>query len=111
MELEFKITDERMLDLTMDAICAYENWANGIDGDMRATRELVSTFMVDAEGQYLDEEIALRIVGRIKQRDFVDKIFKPFFDAFRDHLVPKASGDSSSSPSTTTEALPGGSES
>jgi len=108
VELNIHITDERKMELTMDAICALEDWVNGIDGDMRATRELVSTFMTDEGGEYLDTQSALRIIGRVKQKDFVEQVFKPFFAAFKENLVPKENGKPSSSPSTTVEAdLPG----
>lgn len=108
MELNIHITDERKMELTMDAICALEDWVNGIDGDMRATRELVATFMTDNEGKYLDTRAALLIIGRVKQKDFVEQVFTPFFAAFKENLVPKANGKPSLSPSTTEEAaLPG----
>jgi hypothetical protein len=109
MELNIHITDERKMELTMDAICALEDWVNGVDGDMRATRELVATFMTDDQGVYLDTPTALRIIGRVKQRDFVEQVFTPFFAAFKEHLVPKANGKPSSSPSTTEEAAQPGS--
>ena len=97
------------MELTMDAICALEDWQNGVEGDMRATRELVATFMTDADGNYLDEQSSLRIIGRVKQKDFIETIFTPFFVAFKDHLVPKANGEHSSSRSTTEEQAQRGS--
>jgi hypothetical protein len=109
MDLNIHITDERKMELTLNAICALEDWVSGAEGDMRATRELVATFMTDADGNYLDEQSAMRVIGRVKQKDFVAKIFTPFFDAFKDHLVPKANGEHSSSPSTTEEQAQHGS--
>ena len=109
-EININISKERYGELSGGALCLLEEIFAGMDKEpsMRDMHDLIAPFMQDSNGVYLEEAQAHEILRRIKQKNFAEQVFKPFLQAYKDHLVPKANGKPSSSPSTTEEAVPAG---
>jgi len=110
VDININISEERYGELSGGALCLVEEIFAGLDKEpsMRDMHDLIFPFMQDGNGVYLTEEQARETLKRIKQKDFTENVFKPFMSAYKDHLVPKESGNSSTpSPKTEAEAQPG----
>lgn len=73
---------------------------------------LMSHFMVDEKGDWMDEDKAVRLLDRLKQ-DEIKEVTTKFMEALQEASIPKANGNGSSLPSDPgpAETFPNGSTS
>lgn len=107
MRINFHFDEDRYAEMTADAWIALEDYSNGQQASMRGSVDLMATFMQNDAGEWLTEGEAHAILGRMKLEER-SKTFVKFAEAFNEYLVPKASGNSSTS-STTEPVAPVGS--
>lgn len=88
--ITIQVDRERMAELELDTVIALE------EGTLpaRATRDLLATFMVDAQGKYVDRETARRIIGKTRVTDLAD-VLTDFAKQLMGAAVPPASGGES----------------
>ncbi len=107
------MTDKVIFEIDPDAL----TW-NDLDamqeaqetGKIRSIRRILARFMVDAEGNLIPEDEAMKILGllRISQIKNTVEAFTFELERQQNSAVPPDNSDDSSPPSATVVARPGG---
>jgi hypothetical protein len=92
MKLLFSVTEERLeeRDMTIDERLLLM----GAGRNLEAMRDILSWFVTDAEGKYLPEGEAKRLVGKVKRSE-IGEVWSAFQSALVAMLLPKATASSS----------------
>lgn len=86
-ELKIVFTADRITELEVDTWVALKS----NDVSLRAARDLAVVFVVNDEGQYLPEDEARTLIGRLKIRELFD-IFAEIAGSIEEDAVPPAIG-------------------
>lgn len=108
MIIHFHFTEERFDELTVGAQISLQEHQQGKDVNLRGLVEMMAPFMQDDKGQWLDFDMACRLLERVKNKE-LEGVIDSFTSAMEEYAVPKGNGNSSTSPSTTMAKAPPGS--
>lgn len=97
-EIHFHITQGRIEnEMTLEMLSAAQNLQDGAI-PWRTMRDMMTLFMVDEQGQYLEQQAACLLLNPLKGEQLAQTV-RTFSSAFEEYLLPKTSGAQSSSPS------------
>jgi len=108
MEINLRISEEAIKDLNWAGEIALENAAAGEEITLGDLREALVPFMVDGAGQRIPEEMARKLLGRIKASQS-EEVGHKFVAALRDFLSQRESVTQATSTSSRALAAPDGS--
>ncbi len=92
--MQFKVTPERLENLTLDQAIAIEAMGNGEQVTLRDLKAVLSAFLLDEEGgQYMADRKAAAVLGKLTIRELRD-IGKQFGEQVKDAVLPPVSGGS-----------------
>ena len=84
--LRIKMERERLLDeVDLDTYIGVQ------EGDLKALREMVATFVVDEKGEYLEKAEGLKLVGKLKIRQLKD-LQRSLVEGGEQAIVPPENG-------------------
>lgn len=89
-EVTIRVDRARLRELSLDTLIELEEGTLSA----RAMRELLATFMVDDDDNYLPREEALRIIGQTRMSDVAD-VLTEFAAQLRAAALPPAAGGGS----------------
>ncbi len=106
MKVEFDVSNPRKK-LTGAALIALAELQDGEPVRYKVAREFFACFMVDERGRPLAQKRAFEVFGKLTVEE-IDAAFGQLMERLNEQAVPKASGTSSESPSSTAEPSPAG---
>lgn len=104
----FKITDDRLDELSWDALIALQKFARGENEDIEGAKEFCTPFVIGEDNDFLEEEDARRVLGRVK-RKVLPELLRQFAATLAEYAIPKANGKPSTPLSGDTVQAPDGS--
>lgn len=79
-----------------------------MDGEPRIylLRPILARYLIDEGGMYIPQAAAMKRLAKLPLDEFLDDVFKPFFEALNETAVPNVSGNSLSLRSEVEAAQP-----